>query len=371
MRIGIDGRVLLGPTTGIGRYALNLIKHLLLVDSKNEYIIFIDGEPKKDLPSAANCHYQVIHKRMCIPWVDVWLPRELVRQKIDVLHTPTNIGVPHLKLCKFIVTIHDLIPLLLSEYSTKKYLARYRRAITLSVRNADKIITVSQQSRNDIVRLLKVPYRKIEVIYEGVDNFCRPISDQKLLEGIKRKYRIDAPYILHLGGIDEHKNSQVVLKAHRILKTVDKIPALKLVIVGRKDWFFHALSRQAYELGIEDDVIFTDFVSDEDLVLLYNTAQVFVFPSLYEGFGLPTLEAMACGTPVIASNTPSLRETIGEAGILVDPKDFNDFAQAIKQILVDNTLRAKLVELGHQRTGLFLWQETARRTLEVYQSVNR
>jgi glycosyltransferase involved in cell wall biosynthesis len=236
--------------------------------------------------------------------------------------------------------------------------------IWLSKFKADKIITVSQNTKDDLVEMFNYNPKKIKVIYNGVDNSYKIIDNKKLISEIKDKYDTGKDFLLYVGNIKPHKNIPVLLKA---LSNIDK--QNKLVIVGKRDKAYDEIFDIIDQNNLEDRIIFTGFVPDKDLILLYNAATLFVYPSLYEGFGLPPLEAMACGTPVITSNVSSLPEVVGYAAITVDPYNINGLAEEINKVLGNEVLQKAMIKKGIERAKEFTWEKTARETIRVYEEV--
>jgi len=233
---------------------------------------------------------------------------------------------------------------------------------------ADTVIAVSECTKRDAVRLYGLDEAKIRVICEGVNSRFRPASPEAMAVAWAR-YGLPERYILCVGTIEPRKNLNTLMEAFATLKVRPATCDLRLVIVGKKGWLYKGFFRRLRELGLEGEVVFPGFVPDEDLPALYSAAELFVFPSLYEGFGLPPLEAMACGTPVIASNTSSVPEVVGEAGILVEPRDVRVLAGAMERVLMDEGKQREMRDKGLQQAARFSWERAARETLQVYGEV--
>jgi len=237
-----------------------------------------------------------------------------------------------------------------------------------STKSATKVISVSQSSKRDIVRYLNIPPDKIEVIYNAVSNIFKPMNGLNLKDQLRTKFGVSGDYLLYVGNLMPHKNLKRLIYAfYRLRRKLKK--DYNLVIVGEGIPHYRELRVLANDLGLKDNVIFLGFIAKKWLPILYNEAKVFVFPSQYEGFGLPPLEAMACGTPVITSNTSSLPEVVSDAGLLIDPYNVEELIEAMERCLTDDNLRAELIEKGLQRVKLFSWERTAQRTLEIYQTI--
>jgi glycosyltransferase involved in cell wall biosynthesis len=233
------------------------------------------------------------------------------------------------------------------------------------LRAADVIIAVSECTRRDAVRLYGIDQAKIRVVYEGVNPRFRPLDDREQLEALRHRYALPARFLLYVGTIEPRKNLPALFEAFKQIG----LPGVKLVIVGKKGWLYDETFARLQALGLEREVVFTGFVPDDDLPGLYTLAEAFVFPSLYEGFGLPVLEAMACGTPVITGNVSSLPEVMGDAGILVAPGDVGGLVTALKRVLTDSHLRAQMSAKGLAQARKFTWEKAAQETLAVYRRV--
>lgn len=367
MRIGIDGRML--RYSGIGEYIRNLVENLAKIDRENQYILFAK---ENDLEiykiNQENFSFQVVKAPLFSLSEQIVLPFEIKKNRLDIFHTP-HFNIPLFSPVTRVVTIHDLIPLLFSR-ARFSWLARtyYRFMNSQATKKTRKIIVDSKNTKRDLFKFFKVPEGKIEVIYGGVSERFKPVNDVETLEAIKRKLNITKKFLLYVGLRKPHKNLVILIKVLKILRGKMNFD-IQLVMVGKRDPRFTQVEEAAKELGLEGEVLSLGEVSNEDLVLLYNTAQVFVFPSLYEGFGLPPLEAMACGIPVISSNSSSLFEVLGDAAILLDPNDTNEWAEKIREVLTDEELREKLRRKGLERVKKFSWERAAQDTLKVYGSL--
>jgi glycosyltransferase involved in cell wall biosynthesis len=284
----------------------------------------------------------------------------------DVFHATEHL-LPRLKATHTVLTIHDLIFLLFPEYHLPLNKWFLNRFVPIFVRRADAIIAISKCTKGDLIRYYSVPSEKIKVIYEGVDARFQPVTEPDALARVRAIYGLPERFILYVGTIEPRKNLSTLLEAYRLLR--EEGLEHRLIIVGRKGWLYRDFFQRLRRLGLEGEVIFPGFVSDEDLPALYSAADLFVFPSLYEGFGLPPLEAMACGTPVIASNSSSLPEVIGDAGIMVDPLDVGGLLRAIELVLRDERMRRGMRARGLKQAAKFSWERAAAMTMEVYQSV--
>lgn len=376
MKIGIDARRLVNPYIAIGLYSYtyNLIAGLQKIDAMNDYTLFFHGFRRyyRDLighlPFNNNFHKKVVR----IPSVfferimkTKSIPVDYLIGKVDVYHG-TAFDLPSLHHGKSVVTFHDLMFMKHPEFLKPEWVDNLKRETGYSIRKAEIIISVSRCVKEEIVEVFKIPEKKIKVIYEGKSDRFKPVKDKDIIEQIKMKYGISGKYLLYIGNIEPKKNIARLINAFNDMERRGSKDYL-LVIAGPKGWYYEYLLKEISDSD-RKRVIFTGSVEDGDLPVLYSGAEVFVFPSLYEGFGLPPLEAMACGTPVIASNAASIPEVVGDAGILVDPFNQDELSHAIYSVLTDNKLRDVLSRKGIERSELFTWEKCAKETLEVYQS---
>jgi glycosyltransferase involved in cell wall biosynthesis len=294
------------------------------------------------------------------------ISREVRKNSLEITHDPTGVAPIQLAAGGKVTTIHDVIPFIYPETSTTLDWLIYRFWLPLAVRRLDAIITVSTQSKEDIVRFLPVDEDKITVVPLAAGGAYRPLAGNEVAAALQ-KYEISKPYILYVGSLESRKNLPRLLEAYAQLRRWSE--QWTMVIVGARKWKYAPIFETVQRLGLEPYVDFTGYVEEEDLPALYNGADLFVFPSLYEGFGLPVLEAMACGTPVVTSNTSSLPEVAGDAALLVDPYDVEEIAAAMRSILEDEALAADLRERGLVRAKEFSWKRTARETIAVYEKV--
>lgn len=377
MKIGIDARSLIRLfKTGIEYYTYHLINHLAMIDQNNEYILWLGGTFRRlNVPSDVlklkklNVKFRI---NRCpgkfINFLQDHYPRfplvEFCIGKVDVFHSTEFLSLPQMT-GKKVITIHDLTfikePNWVPEGTFNKM-----KGIAKFAEGADLIIADSLSTKNDIIEMLKIPEDKIRAIHLGVDKIFRAIDNSDLIHRIMEKYQLRSSYILYVGSLHRRKNLVRLIEAFYQLQQDTKIDC-QLVLAGAKFWKSEETFKKVHELGLESRVIFTGYISEEDLIALMNGASVFTFVSLYEGFGLPPLEAMACGTPVIASNTSSLPEVVGDAGILVDPYNIDEIAQAIHDVLNSEALRAQMRRKGFERAKNFSWEKTARETLEAYE----
>jgi len=294
------------------------------------------------------------------------LPLEILNKKLDVLHSPDFIPPFRCK-CRSVITVHDLAFMLYPHFLTKAS-ARYYGQIDQAVRHADAIIAVSQATKRDVMRLLGVDDRKITVIYEAANPFFGPMDRHEAAQRVSRRFGVAGDFLLFVSTIEPRKNVPNLLRAFRRLLD-DYGQDVRLVVVGEKGWLFDEAFDLVTELRLSEEVIFLGRVAAEELLWLYNSAQALVQPSIYEGFGLMPLEAMACGTPVVVSNVSSMPEVAGDAGLTVDPHNVDELAVAMWRILDDTELRASLIDKGVKRAACFSWDKTASETLNLYHSL--
>ncbi len=288
------------------------------------------------------------------------------RKKLSLIHDPVGVMPLFLTGTRKILSIHDVVPYIYPETSTKLDKLIYHYWLPLAVRRLDAIVTGSEQSKQDIIRYLPVNVEDVVVIpYAAGSNYR--LMNRTDVKPVLSRYAIDFPYILYVGSLESRKNLPRLLEAFARVRT--QLPDWKLVIVGARKWKFSSIFETVKRLELNSFVHFTGYVEEEDLPAVYNGADLFVFPSLYEGFGLPVLEAMASGTPVITSNCSSLPEVAGDAAILIDPYDIQAMADAIQRVLSDPTLAATLRVKGLARAKTFSWKRTAEETIAVYERV--
>ncbi|MCL2761286.1 MAG: glycosyltransferase family 4 protein [Desulfuromonadales bacterium] len=367
MLIAIDASTIStqgGPRT----YVLGLLDALLSIDKENEYILFYnDPSHMGRFPMAK----EIVIKGKN-PVARLWREHILVpcackREKVDILHC-TKSAIPFFSVCPTVVTLHDLIPLKHPE--TEKLGARvyWKMHIPHAVKKSDFIITISEHAKKEIIDDYNISPDKIKIIALGFNPAMSLPRESEKGDKIRLKYGLPEKYILYVGTIQPRKNISTLIEAYAKLKSRrDAMP--KLVITGRKGWLYEKLFKRIEELGLKDDIIFTGFLPDDELPYIYDNALLFAYLSLFEGFGLPPLEAMACGIPVIVSDSTSMPEVVGDAGIKLPPKDIEGVAAAIEKILDNPEYAKKLGEAGRERSKLFSWEFTARETLKVYKEV--
>jgi glycosyltransferase involved in cell wall biosynthesis len=285
----------------------------------------------------------------------------------DLFYFP-DFALPPVRRGRTVITIHDLSFLLVPDCAEDGLRAHLERVVPTSVRDADFITADSENTRNELTTLLDAAPGRVKVVYGGVDQRFQPVEDQGALERIRRKYGLHFPFVLYVGTIEPRKNLGRLLRAFTALRSRRGMTH-RLVVAGGLGWLYQDVLRELDELSAEHEVVFLGRVIDEDLPALYSLSDIFVFPSIYEGFGLPPLEAMACGCPVICSNTSSLPEVVGNAGVLVSPFDVDGLADAIGELIADPDRREYLGQLGQARSREFTWDASARRLLDVFRGL--
>lgn len=367
LNIGIDGRLIAYRMGGIARYTIRLARALARVDSENTYWFLQHHRYANTLVKAPNFHTVRMFTPTHHPLEQFLLWMELKRVPLDVLHSPDFIPPLYKMGARRVITVHDLAFLRYPHLLTRAA-ARYYGQIDRAVRKADHIIAVSNSTREDLMNLLGAPESKITVIYEAADEAFRPLPEEEVAEEIRRRYGFSPDYILFVGTIEPRKNLNTLLLAYHGLRTQYHLDP-PLVFAGEHGWLADEVYSLVEELGLNDRCHFLGRVSTEELVYLYNGARVYAHPALYEGFGLPPLEAMACGTPTIVSNVSSLPEVVGDAALLVEPTDVEAWTTALHRLLTDDTLWNELRQKGLERAKKFSWERAARDTLNVYRKV--
>lgn len=368
MKIGIDCRLWGVKHAGIGRYTENLVLNLQRVDSKNEYVLFCRKVDFENIPAKKNFkkvtadipHYSLKEQTS--------LYRIFNRENLDLLHVP-HFNVPLLYRKKFIATIHDVLwhdikGLRVTTQTPHIYLAKYlayRAVIRSTVKRAAKIITPSNFVREDLIKRFALQPNKVVVTYEGAPDFRRNAKLQMTNDKLLQKYSIRKPYLLYVGSLYPHKNVEIVVRA---LKETENLP--HLVVICSRSVFWERFREFVKREKAEDFVNLVGYVPDEELVTLYEHSEAFIFPTLSEGFGLPGLEAMAAGCPVVCSDIPVLHEIYGNAALYFDPRSKDDIADKINIILADHKLRSNLVKLGRSQSKKYSWRKMAEKTLVVY-----
>jgi glycosyltransferase involved in cell wall biosynthesis len=371
MRISLDAIPLAAPRTGVGHYTFELARHLAFIAPSDEFELVspfpivtpFPRQAEQDLPANLRTVHAKVNS-LSRRWFAVGLPLYLRQRGSDLFHG-TNYEVPLWGKRPSVLTIHDLSLFLHAETHEHRLVRRGRRRLPLMARAASFIITPSESVRREVLEHLRIEPSKVFSIPEAPRDIFRAVAFEETIE-VRRRLEIEDDFILFVGTIEPRKNLLTLVKAfEEILRSTSLHP--QLVIAGKKGWLTSELFSHVKKSGVENRVRFTGYLTDEELRALYSSCRVFVYPSLYEGFGLPPLEAMACGAPVIASRIPSILEAVGpDAALLVSPTDVQALALSIVEILSDENARRQLSRTGQQRALTFTWEKTARATFGVY-----
>jgi len=370
MRIGIDCRIFSSKFTGIGRYTHELVNNYIKFNNElktpHEIVLFFNSPEFHEFKETKNIKKVLVNARHYSLDEQFKFLKILKKENLDIVHFP-HFNLPIFYNRPYIVTIHDLTLSLFLGHKMTKWFHRlaYNIVIRRATKKAKKIIAVSENTKNDLIEMLHVPEEKIKVIYNGIGKEFVLIEDSKQFEPTLKKYKIDKEFLLYTGVWRNHKNLPRLIKAFNLVRNKHNID-LKLVITGKPDPYYPEVKNEVKNLGLENEVIFPGLVDEKELVHLYNAALFYVFPSLYEGFGMPPLESMKCGTPVLASNTSSIPEICGdENAIFFDPNNEEEIAEKIKNIFEDPNLQADLIEKGMIRADKFSWEDSAKQAWEL------
>lgn len=363
-RVGIDARMI--DWGGIGRYTQNLLKSLAEMEQDYQYILFVNEENIGCMEPIEFFYYKKVNIPVLSPYSQLKWTWELQKANIDLFHSPHFIW-PFIITCPALVTIHDLIPLRFKEVmpsmmNRKVYFKMNRQAIS----KASFIICDSISTKKDIIHFFTTKEDKLRVINLAADPKFYPVDNKGTWENIQKKFEIEKPYIFASANPKPHKNLIGTIKAFNLIQKEKR--HLQLVLYGPEDYRYPEVSHLIKELNLKN-IVFTGFIPDEFLPLLYNQSKLFLFPSLYEGFGLPALEAMASGTPVITSNCSSLPEVVGKAAIMIDPGDIEEISRAAIKIIDDDKFRQRLVEKGFNQVNKFSWEKVGRETKALYDNL--
>ncbi len=373
MKVGIAAYLLHSGAdyraAGVSLYTYQLLRYLPGAANDSEFLAFCG----KDAPPVEKVHSVVtavptVHPVLRIAWEQTGFPWSAGRHDVDLVHGTVNV-VPLLARIPSVVTVHDLSFLRLPGMFPAAKSRYLKLAVAQSVRRATHVIAVSAGTRADVVELLGIPEGKVTVVHSGVSPAFRPLA-AATIERFRVSHFGGRPYILHVGTLQPRKNIDVLIRAYAGLRRELQLPHM-LVLVGARGWMFEDLFDLVRSEGLSEHVFFAGYVRWEDLPLWYNSSDLFAYPSAYEGFGFPLLEAMACGVPVVASSVPTSVEVVGDAGLTVSPGSQEALQMALTRVLEDSTLRAELVERGLARAATFTWERTAAETVAVYERVRR
>ncbi len=370
MKVCLDIRSVTPRRTGVGNYVLSLLAAMGRVAPEQQISLLARLDNIKcldSLPAGEMIHAAFVQESH--PMGDVWehlvLPRALNKRNIDVFHGPAML-VPYKAKAATVVTVHDLVPFTLAETIPGKYAAYMRWHLQKLAAGKARFIAPSRATAEDLREVLGLGQDRVTVIHEAARGEFRPIDDENTLQSARYRYGLDGPFVMFLGNIEPRKNLARLVPA--FLKAADQVmPQCKLVITGQKAWLADKLLADIGSLAKDKRLVFTGYLPGEDLPVLLNLALAFAFPSLHEGFGLPALEALACGAPVLAGNAGALPEVVGDDAVLVDPLDIDDIAAGLARLMADEALRYDLAQAGPKHAAAFSWDEAARQTLAVYQ----
>jgi len=373
-RVGLNAHLLSQQDSyrkaGVSRYIQRLLEWLPQVDPSWDYVAFLSpGHMAPQGWEVRRSVWRTAFPPARVAWEFFGLPWQSKSAGLDLFHAPVNV-IPPWPPCPTVVTIHDLSPFLFPELYRPSRRLYQQTQLRRSARQAAHIIADSEATRQDVIHILGAPPERVTAIPLGVEETLRPITDPKALAAFRQRHGLERPYILFVGTLEPRKNIPCLLEAFALLKARQNV-SHALVLVGGKGWYYEALFERISKLGLGKDVYFAGYAADRDLPYWYSAAEAFVYPSLYEGFGLPPLEAMACGVPVIVSRASSLPEAVGEAGLLVEPDDPQALAEAISLLLEDADLRERLRRAGFERAAQLTWRRTAQRTAAIYLHILR
>ncbi len=375
MKIGVDARVI-KKYPGLGRYCINILKGLSDIDIDNEYIVFTLIPEKLDFLHAhknfriVQADYPVLSYKTLYAF-----SRFINNYKPDTFLSTFQVAPLNVS-CPMVMVLHDMMDLMYRDaFTHHNFIIRtglnwfFKYTIPRSVNKASAIITVSESTKRDLLDYFGMNEKKVTAILEGVEENFKPVTDREVLLKVKDRYKLPDRFVLYLGSIKPYKNLHGVLEAFSKLSEIGLHDDIKLIIGGLKHFSLDKFNAKIEKLNIRDKVQRIGFIKEEDLPAVYSLAEVFLFPSIWEGFGLPALEAMACGVPVVTSNTSSLPEVVGDAGIKVDPHNIAEIAYNLNKLLQDPELRRGLSEKGIERARTFSWKKAAEETLEVLGAV--
>ena len=363
MRIGFDARAI--QHRGIGTYSRNLLRHFATCG--HEFVIFCQDEEKEALPSADTFTFVSANMNPPSPSSRAAFKNLVEQSRVDLMHVPSVWAPTGLKM-PLVATIHDVVPLIYPRSIHNPYLRmRYKRQLDRTLAEARFLITVSQISLSALSAYAGVDPFRVRVIHNGVSEQFHPVEDEAELAAVRRLYSLPERFAFWVGDFRAEKNLDLLVRAGTLLpKRLDE--PLPLVLAGSQALDYRRIKKEVERLGLKDRVAFPGFIRDSDLAAVYSAATVFVFPSLYEGFGLPPLEAMACGTPCVVSNSSSLPEVTGRAAMLFNPTSPEQLVEAVSRVLTDRVLYESLRREGLQQSALFSWAKAAEETLNVYES---
>lgn len=374
MHIGLDGLPLTAAKTGVGHYTYELARALASTDPTGQFEFVYPSNAKSVVAELSSGPFPSNLKLTRVQvgplgshWWSVGLPRYLRRNKLELFHG-TNYDIPLWRRCATVLTIHDLSQLLHPETHEKRSVGRARRRLPYMARLADAIITPTQCVRADVCEVLKVSPEKVFTIPEAARDCFRPLDSAKCAD-VRRRFEIGEDFLLTVGTLEPRKNLSVLISAFEVLTRTGTQDHIQLVIAGGQGWLSTSLFETITKSPVRERIILTGYLDDDDLQALYSSCLAFIYPSIDEGFGLPPLEAMACGAPVMVSRIAALEETSGGAALMFDPKSPSRLAQKISELIANEDARRELSSAGQRHAARFSWEKTARKTLEVYEKV--
>ncbi|MEW6554105.1 MAG: glycosyltransferase family 1 protein [Actinomycetota bacterium] len=368
MIIGIEGRTLQGERYGVARYLMNLLREMVKLEGENRYIVYTSGPIAPLGFDSPNLEIKSITMRPSLLWRHLRLPLAMRRDGVD-LHFSPSYFLPLVKLCPAVVVVHDITFKVHPEWFVMDRRFRFDDLFWREVAKAERIVTVSDHSKRDIVRVLGVAEERVTVIREAADAFFVPVRDAERLDAVRERFGLAPGFLFTAGSIHTRRNLERLIAAVSAASGELDAP-LELLILGTPAPFSPPvdIAGTARRCGMEERVKHVPYVSEEELLLLYNACGLFVYPSLYEGFGLPVIEAMACGAPVACSNTTSIPEVAGDAAAYFDPESTGEMAAAIREVMGDASLRDRLSRAGMERAATFSWRKAAEETLAVFKA---
>jgi glycosyltransferase involved in cell wall biosynthesis len=374
VRIGVNALQLTARNSGVGQYIYQMLFSLLASGTDQFQIYSSHGVAPVEWSSRRNVDLKEIpfRKEQLILrnlYELFFFGAAFSRDNLSLFWSPdTKLPLFLPSNIPYVVTVHDLAIFREPETYKVSRVVYWRKLFKHAVQSSACIVAISQTTKNDLMELMRIPPEKIRVIYNGVNPRFRPLDDRDYLARVARQYRLPKQFLLFVGLFSPRKNIAGILQAYAILKKKHQI-IHQLVMVGERGWLYRADLELVQRLGLESDVVFPGFVEDEDLPAVYNLADVFIFPSLYEGFGLPVLEAMACGTPVVTSDLSALPEVVGDAGVLIDPRNPEEIASGVYRLLSNSKLASGLARAGLERSSHFTWTNAARELMAVFQEL--
>lgn len=368
MRIGFDATPLLVTRAGIGKYTHALLCALGEVASDHDYLLYAN-QPIPPDPTLTHAYYpRNYFPRSRWLWEQAILPRTIQRDQVDLFHFPNNSASLATR-TPYVVTIHDASLFLHRQYHPWQRVVALRLMMPQIARRAAKIITVSHHARRELQRVLKLPAEKFTVIYQGVGEHFRPITTPATVAELRKQHNLPAQYILYVGTLEPRKNLRRLVEAFSQLKRCSDYRQTKLVIVGANGWHMPGFEQQIDALNLRDCIVQLGYVPEKDLPAIYALATCLAFPSLHEGFGIPPLEALACGTPVLTSQNSAMSEICADAAYFVDPTDIASIKDGLHALLCNPVLQGELRAAGFVRVRDFTWQRTAQKSAELYAEV--